>query len=228
MLGKLVIAIGSVALIAACSSTPEIETGEDAEVIMGNLHKVDNSRTDLAYVDPKADFSKYSKIMLMPLGMDNVEIIQPNSNSSMSRIKRGNWELTEKDKATLQDVFHNSMVKQLDKKGGYTIVTAVDDDVLQVQAAILAIAPTAPKDDGHSRAAGRSQVYTEGFGSIAIMVAFADSETGEVLGLMKDSLASSSSYWGRNNSVSNLSDVRNMFDRWAAGIRKGLDTVHEK
>ena len=227
MFKKLLATVGAISLITACTSTPEVQTGADAEVIMGDLHKVDNSRTDLAYVDPNADFSKYHKIMLMPLGTDNVEIIQPNTSGSASRINRGNWELTDGDRENLQTIFHESMVKQLETKGGYEIVTVPGDDVLQVQAAILAIATSAPKDD--FRSAGRSQVYTQGAGSMAVMVAFADSETGEVLGLMKDSRASNSAaYWGRNNSVSNLSDVRVMFNSWATGIRKGLDNVNGK
>jgi hypothetical protein len=228
MFKQLSIALAAVTLVSACSSTPEVQTGEDAEVIMDSLHKVDNSRTDLAYVDPNADFSKYQKIMLIPLGMDNVEIIQPNNNSSMSRTNRSNWELTDSDKEKLQEVFHESMTKELEKKGGYAIVTEAGDDVLQLQAAVLAIAPTSPKDDAHSRPIGRSQVYTQGAGSMAVMVAFVDSETGEVLGLMKDSRASNSANWGRNNSVSNLSDIRLMFNSWARGIRSGLDKVHGK
>jgi hypothetical protein len=228
MFKQLSIAVAVVTLVSACSSTPEIQTGEDAEVIMDSLHKVDNSRTDLAYVDPNADFSKYQKIMLIPLGMDNVEIIQPDSSNSMSRSNRGNWELTDSDKEKLQEIFQESMTKELEKKDGYAIVTEADDDVLQIQAAVLAIAPSAPKDDGRSRSVGRSQVYTQGGGSMAVVVAFADSETGEVLGLMKDSRAANSSTWGRNNSVSNLSDVRMMFSSWARGIRDGLDKVHGK
>ncbi|RLA57662.1 MAG: DUF3313 domain-containing protein [Gammaproteobacteria bacterium] len=216
-----------VALLAACSGTPEIQTGDDAEVIMGDLHKVDNSRADMAYVDPNADFAKYNKILLMPLGVDNVEIIQPNTSSSMYRNKSRNWELTDDDKIKLQEVFRESMVKQLDSKGGYSVVTEPGDDVLQIQASLLAIAPSAAKDDNRSRPTGRSRVYTEGAGSIAVMVAFGDSESGEVLGIMKDS-RSSTNNWGANNSVTNMSDVRNMFNSWAIGIRKGLDNIHGK
>lgn len=50
----------AVVLISACSGTPEVQTGEDAEVIGGTLHRVDNTRADMAYVDPNADFGRYS------------------------------------------------------------------------------------------------------------------------------------------------------------------------
>jgi hypothetical protein len=212
-------------LLGACSSEPEIQTGDDAEVIMGNLNRVDNSRADLAYVDPDADFSKYHKVMVLPLGVDNVEIIQPSSSGSVTH--RRNWELTDADKQKLQEIFHEAMVKELADKGGYPVVTEAGDDVLQIAAKLTAIAPSAAKDDFKSRPTGRSRVYTEGGGGLSVAVAFGDSETGEVLGIMKDS-KSSTSMWGSNNSVSNMADVRRMFSSWASQIRKGLDNVHGK
>ncbi|MEH6582946.1 MAG: DUF3313 family protein [Halioglobus sp.] len=225
MYKQLLFVIGASALLAACSSTPEIQTGDDAEVIMGNLNKVDNSRADLAYMDPNADFSKYSKVMVMPLGVDNVEIIQPSKSKSVTGNQ--NWELTEEDKDKLRKTFHEAMVKNLQDKGDYPLVTEPGDDVLQIAASLTAIAPAAAKDDNRSRATGRSRVYSEGAGALAVMVAFGDSETGEVLGIMKDS-KSSSAIWGNNNSVSNMADVRHMFNGWALQIRNGLDNLHGK
>jgi len=225
MYKQLLAVVGATLLLGACSSTPEVQTGDDAEVIMGNLNKVDNSRADLAYLDPSADFSKYSKVMVMPLGVDNVEIIQPDRSKSSSGNQ--NWELTDSDKDKLRSIFQESMVKQLEDKGDFPVVTEPGDDVLQIAASLLAIAPSAAKDDNRSRPVGRSRVYTEGAGSLAVMVAFGDSETGEVLGIMKDS-KSSSSIWGSNNSVSNLADVRHMFNSWAIQIRNGLDHAHSK
>jgi hypothetical protein len=62
---------------------------------------------------------------------------------------------------------------------------------------------------------------------MSIAVAFGDSDTGEVLGLIKDRKRNDS-YWSVNNSVTNLADVKRMFSSWAAQIRKGLDRVHGK
>jgi len=98
MIKHIVGAVSMVALVAACSSTPEVQKGPDAEVIMGNLHKVDNTRSDLAYVDPDADFSKYTKILLLPLDIDNVKIKQPDTSGSINRSRSRKWELTDQDK----------------------------------------------------------------------------------------------------------------------------------
>ena len=52
--------LAALSLLGACSSEPTIQTGEDAETIMeGRLARVDNSRSDLTYLDPTADYARY-------------------------------------------------------------------------------------------------------------------------------------------------------------------------
>lgn len=219
MIRTLVAVAASVFLVTACSSTPEVQTGDDAEVIGENLHRVDNSRADMAYIDPQADFSKYRKVLIRPLGVDKIEVIQPDSRGSATN--RRDWELTDKDKQSLQQIYHDTMVKQLQEKGDFPVTMEAGDDVLEIAAMITAIAPSAAKDDGRSRPTGRSYVVTEGAGAVAVAVAFGDSETGEILALVKDS-RSSSSHWGLNNSVSNRADVQRMFTSWALQINSSL------
>ena len=225
MIKKYLASVAMLSLVAACSSTPEVQTGDGAEVIGDNLHRVDNSKADVAYIDPNADFSKYTKVMIRPLGVNKIEVIQPSkTGTSMSR---RDWELTDADKQMLQDTFHSAMLKNLQDKGDFPLVDEPGDDVLEIGAMITAIAPSAAKDDGRSRAMGRSYVITDGSGAIAVAVAFGDSETGEVLALIKDS-RSSSSHWGLNNSVTNKADVQRMFSSWAMQINSSLVEVSGK
>ncbi len=225
MIKKYLANVAMLSLVAACSSTPEVQTGDGAEVIGDNLHRVDNSKADVAYIDPDADFGKYTKVMIRPLGVNKIEVIQPSkTGTSMSR---RDWELTDADKQMLQDTFHSAMLKNLQDKGDFPLVNEPGDDVLEIGAMITAIAPSAAKDDGRSRAMGRSYVITDGSGAIAVAVAFGDSETGEVLALIKDS-RSSSSHWGLNNSVTNKADVQRMFNSWAMQINSSLVEVSGK
>lgn len=225
MIKKLLAAASIAALLAGCTSSPEIQTGEDAEVIGDNLHRVDNSRAKVAYVDPDADFSRYTKVLVRPLGVDNIEIIQPDRTGSA--INRRDWELTDADKLALQDMFQSAMEKQLQERGQFPLVTEPGDDVLEIGAMITAIAPAAAKDDNMSRTAGRSYVITEGAGSIAVAVALGDSQTSEVLALFKDA-RSSSHHWGMNNSVTNRADVQRVFNSWATQINSSLAKVTGK
>jgi len=221
VLGALLLSV----LLAACQNTTPNQTAKDPTV-PDNLVKVDNSSARLAYVDPEANFSKYTAIQLMPLGVDNVEIIQPSSSITTTTGNR-NWELTAADKQRLQQDFQDSMVKQLSKKGGYPIVETPADNVLRIAARLTRIAPNAPKDDNRSRPTGRSKIYTEGSGKLGVEVTFSDSETGEVLALAKDT-RTGSNIWGINNSVTNSAEVRRAFTAWAMQIRAQLDRVHKK
>jgi hypothetical protein len=225
MYHTLIAVISAALVLSACTGTPQVQTGEDAEVVMETLHRVDNSRAQLAYVDPDADLAKYSKVLVRPLGVNKIEIKQPSNSGSA--VRNRDWELTEEDKVGLQNIYHEAMVKQLEEKGGYEVVDTAGDDVLEIAAMITGIAPTGPKDDNHSRPIGRNQVYTDGAGSIAVAVVYGDSETGEVIGLAKD-VRGSNSHWGSNNSVSNKAEVRRIFTGWAISIREGLDRVHSR
>lgn len=225
MIRHFILVAGAATLLTACSNSPTVQTGEDADVIAGNLHRIDNSRAQLAYVDPAADFSRYRRVLIEPLGVDNVEIIQPDQSNARSN--RRDWELTDKDKQTLQQLFHDAMEKQLQERGDFPLATEPGDDVLEIAAMITAIAPSAAKDDNRSRPAGRSYVVTEGAGTIAVAVALGDSQTGEVLALFKDA-RSSSSHWGLNNSVSNRADVQRVFNSWAMQINNSLAKVTGK
>jgi hypothetical protein len=97
--------------------------------------------------------------------------------------------------------------------------------VLRIAATVTRIAPNAPPDDNRSRGTGRVRVYTEGAGAMSIAFGFIDSETNEILAVVKDSRRGSPT-WGLNNAVTNLSDVRLMFGRWARMLRARLDIAH--
>ena len=212
--------------LGGCTGTPTVQTGPDAETIDGKLYRVDNTAAQLVYVDPTVDFGRYNRILLTPLGLDKVEIIQPD-NSSRPYARKRDWALTGEDRAALQADYREAMLQELVEKGGYALADAPADDVLEIAAMLTELAPNAPKDDNQSRYAGRSRVYTEGAGSIAVAVAFADSESGEVLALSKDERRSTQQ-WGLNNRVTNRAEVRRVFSAWARQIRRGLDQVHSK
>ena len=213
------------AVLVACQSKPTLQTGPNAEVIDGNLVRVDHSRADQAYIDPNANFRKYTAIMITPLGVDNVEIIQPSS--SFRTAGNRNWELSNADKERLQTYFREAMERQLSEEGGYQLVDTASDNVLEISAMMTRIAPNASKDDYRSRPAGRSKVFSEGAGKMDVSVTFSDSETGEVLALTKNS-RSGSTLWGINNRVTNLAEVRRAFTSWAIQIRAQLNQVHSQ
>lgn len=208
--------------LLACSETPRQAEFSDDVVIMGKLHQVTNARVGQAFVDPNADFGRYSKVMLDTLDLSNTEIIQPDR--STSAISRKPWELNDRDIQRLQQAFSETFSEELQETGDYQVVTAPGPDVLRITASIDRIAPTASKDDA-SRGTGRTRVYTEDAGSMSISFGFSDSESGEVLAIVRDARRGTPT-WGPNNAVTNMSDVRFMFKRWARMLRARLDIAH--
>jgi hypothetical protein len=212
------------ALLHGCTSTaPQEPRLSDSDIILGNLHRVKNAQVGVAYLDPEADFSRFTGIMLDPLDMSRTEIIQPNR--STSTVARRPTELSERNIKAIQNAFAEVFTRELQETGDYKIVTEPGPDVLRISASVTQIAPTAPADDGRTRASGRVRVYTEGAGSMAIAFGFIDSQSNEVLAVVKDA-RNGSPTWGVNNAVTNLSDVRFMFARWARMLRARLDIAH--
>lgn len=209
-------------LVGCAGEPPTIQTGDDAESIMGTLNKVDNARTDLAYVDPTVDYSRYSKVLVKPLDVDNVEIIQPGRNTSEVNRYNTEWALSDANKQKLQDAFMESMHTELTQGGAFSIVDTGGDDVIVLEAMLTSIAPSAPMDSTDSRGVGRSRIYTEGAGGMSIAIMFADGDSGEVIALVKDTRNSSNSNWGVNNSVTNMAEVRRNFNAWAKRMHDGL------
>lgn len=219
---NLLLVLMSLPLLFAGIASAQSGKNSGPDVILGTLHKVDNARVGIAYVDPDADFSVYTKILLDPLDVSKVEIVQPPRTSSM---RSSEWVLNDSDKASLQKNFREVFTRELQETGDYEIVTGPGPDVLRITSSLTGIRPNAAKDDNRSRGMGRNRVYSAGAGSMSIAFGFSDSESGEILGIVKDARRGSPA-WGVNNSVTNMSDVRFMFGRWARMIRARLDIVH--
>ena len=210
-------------LLHACTNTPPAEPQfSETETILGNLHRVENARVGVAYMDPDADFSVYSKVLLDPLDLSKTEIVQPSSSSIASRRP---WVLNETNTTNLQRAFSEVFTRELAETGDYQIVDSPGPDVLRITASVTQLAPNAAPDDNRSRTAGRTRVYSEGAGSMSITFGFSDSDTRRVLAVVRDARRGSP-MWGPNNSVTNMSDVRNMFGRWARMVRARLDIAH--
>ncbi len=213
----------SIFLLSACSKSPVIETGDNATVLDNtNLHKIDNTRVAAAYVDPDADFKQYTKIIIMPLSMDETRIIQPQS----SRGSRS-WVLEDKDKERLNSSYQLMMKKYLVDGGAYTLVTEPAADVMVISAAIVALAPSAPKDN--ARAGGysaRSKTFTDSAGTITMAMVLVDGGSGKRLLEWADARSGWSGL-KRNTSVSNLSDVNLIFSTWANQLHRGLVALKE-
>ena len=221
---------GALALLVACAGEPTVQTGPDAETVMdGRLARVDNTRGALVYIDPDADYARYRKVRIVPLDVDNVEIIQSSASRSMVNRYNREWQLTDSDKSRLREEFRKSMAATIADDGHFEISDEDGDDVLRLEAMVTRIAPTGPKDDTASRGMGRGYVITDGAGSISVAMLLADGDSGEVLAILKDTYDSQNNVnWGINNRVTNLAEVRRAFNSWGSRLQQGLLTLRDR
>ena len=207
-------------LLAGCQGTPTLQTGADAEVVDGNLHRVNHSSLDKVYVNPASDFSKYHAVLVEPLNLDNVDIVQPTASNRLPGNPK--WKLTDKDQQDMRAAYRKAIEEALTEKGRFTLSTEPGEAVLTIQASVTRLAPTAPKDDFKSRPIGRSHIVSEGAGDATIAFEFLDTESGKVVARAEDKW-SGNSIWRVNNSVTNRAEVLRMFRSWAARVGKELE-----
>lgn len=224
------LAISALGLLAACAGEPTVQTGPDAETVMdGSLARVDNTRGALVYIDPDADYARYRKVRILPLDVDDIEIIQGSRGTSMINRYNREWELTDSDRERLREEFRDSMESSIADGGEFEITDDDGDDVLRLEAMVTRIAPTGPRDDMASRGTSRSYVITDGAGSISVAMLLTDGDSGEVLAVIKDTYNSQNNVnWGINNSVTNLAELRRAFNSWGRRLQSGLLALRER
>lgn len=209
-------------LTAGCSVNKPHEKATQEKAQAQGMNAVYNSRFDGTFVAPGIDFSKYKKILVEQLDMENVEIIQPSSEP----LRRTPWTLKADDKAYYQERYTEALVNNLVADGVYTTVTSPGADVLVLKSRILQIAPLASKDDIEGRP-GVMKVYSEGMGRMTIEMSLYDSESGKALGIITDQ-RDLGRIWEENNRVTNNIQVRLAFNAWLKKLRSELDALSKR
>ena len=177
-----------------------------------------------AYVDRKADFSVYDKIMLLDCYVafkKDWEKDQARSSASHIRISSSDME---KIKADVAKLFREVFTEKLDGNDAYKIVEAAGDDVLLVRPAIIDLDITAPD----TTTGGRSRTYASSAGAATIYIELYDSITGDILARATDRKAARNvgGYLSYTNRVTNRADARRMLGTWAELLRDRLDEFH--
>ena len=204
-------------LLFACASPetkpqtqPVIQTGPNAEVIDGNLHRVDNSAVAKSYVDPAFNIDDYEKILIEPLDVSNIAVIAPDYSRSET-----SWQLNDDDGSYLVQRYRTSMIKNFFALGGYVAATGPGDKVLRIRVALSQVGPEMPygADAGSITTGQRSDPYSGG-GEVRITGIVDDSGTGKTVARFFD-IRQSSSNWALSDTLKNQDDAKNLFESWA-------------
>lgn len=179
-----------------------------------------SKRVDRLYVRPGTSLEGYRHVRLERLEVRFAKNWDPN------RGRTGADRLTTEDferiKGALADAFAAECAKEL-AKGGYDVVAASGEDVLDVTPVVLDLFIAAPSIP----TAGRSTSYTADPGRMALVAELRDSETGQNIARVIDrrNLPSTGNFQ-ITTSVSNLGSARQVIARWASALRAALDAAN--
>ena len=175
---------------------------------------------DLVYAQPGATLGAYSKVLLGPLTVDFhrdwSRTSAPGSRAPMSATD------TQRVRDRLTKLVREEFAKEL-AKGGYQVVDAAAEDVLEVDVSIVNLKVNAP-DVG----VGRTSNYAVSAGEMTLIAALRDSASGDLLARVYDrALAREYFRPQRITSVDNAAEARAAARGWAQALRMELDRARQ-
>lgn len=215
------LAAAAMLLAAGCAvSDLTIDTSDEAEVTYDGLYPVDGGTADAAWARPGADISKYSKIMLQGVGIE----YRPGGKSGRlyhARRSDDHYEMSDKQKARLEELLHEYFLKELGESEKFTIVQEAGPDVLLIRGGLLDVVSFVPPEP-----LGREEIFLSRVGEATLVLDIRDSVSGAIIARAVDRRAAGDSANGltRSNRVMNTAEVRQMIRAWAKLLRVRLDT----
>jgi Protein of unknown function (DUF3313) len=190
------------------------------EVSFDGLHLESTDKVAILYTKPNADFSVYTKFMMLDTYVAFRKNWQRDTKVAGRRVsKRDMQEI----KVEVAELFHETFKQQMEADDGYPLVAESDEDVLLIRPAIIDLDVTAPD----IKVAGRHRSYVASAGAATLYLELYDSISGEILARVIDRRSARDyGYMQWSSSVTNRNEAKKMFRRWADLLREGLDQFH--
>lgn len=214
------------ALGTGCTSTPEFQSGPDAEVTHDGLTRLDRTVMDVVWARTDIDLSGYSKIMFVGVGVEFRPGDGPFTGSTATAATRrhtsAEFQLDEATKALVKEEIGGAFVEELAQSDKYELVDAVGPDVLVLRAGLLDVVSRVPPT-----AVGRVSVYLDSVGEATLVMELFESTSDAILLRAVDRRAADSPGTRAMEAtpVTNRRDVRRLGRQWAGIIRGGLETL---
>ena len=217
---KRLILIGLAFGLAACESTPMMQSGPDAEVTFDGLVAVDGTRMDDVWVKPGAALGAYDKVKLVGYGMTFKPARDVRTPSQIARAD--NFPLSDRQKEQLRAIVIEEFLTELRKSENYEIVSEDGPGVLVLEGMLMDVVSKIPPETP-----SRASYYLTELGSATLVLNLSDSVTGEPLARVVDRKTAENFRMEESNSVRNSSEVRRAMSQWAVSMREGLDMLHD-
>jgi hypothetical protein len=187
------------------------------------LHRVEWEPFRTSYVKPGADLDRYDKVLVSEV---SVSYKTPPRRGRFGHDEIDpNYALPDSAIQSLKRYFHKAFVEALAESQNFSVVETAGPDVLLISGHIVNLRITLPPE--RDREPGET-VYASSSGQMTLLLDARDSISGEPLVRVGQAQAiqMSDGGWYSADPVSNSSAVREIFDRWASGLRRELDQFH--
>ena len=205
------------AMLVGCTSTPEIQTGPDAEVTYDGLTRVDNTVMDAAWKLADVDISEFTKVKLLGAGIEFRFV-----TGSGTRLSGQNeFPLDESQQERLRQTITDAFTDEMSNSERFELVETTGPDTLLVRGALLDVVSNVPPER-----IGRSQVFLSSVGEATLVLEVRDSVTFAILARAVDRRAAARRGTSvQANSVTTWAEVRRLANRWAQQLRIGLESI---
>lgn len=221
--------LATVAAIAAagCSSTPQFQSGEDAELTHDGLTRIDGTIMDVVWARENADVKGVTKVMFKGLGVEYRNVTGPYSGrAGTTSIRRaGNpkneFQLDADTRALFEQEIRGSFLEELGRSEVFELVDEPGPEVLLISVGLLDVVSRVPPDT-----VGRSRIFIDSVGEATLVLEIRDSVSNTVIARAVDRRAARSGMDGmESNRVRNRAEVRRLGQRWGGILRNGLETI---
>lgn len=212
------------ALLGLAVTTASAQSIRD-EVTPEGLVAVKARKVQRVWLMPGSDFRPYKKVLLK-----NAEVaFQKNwlrdvNDTGTPRLSSAG-RVTQEDALRILDAARSGFDKvwaQAFKAGGYEVVTAPGDDVLEVVPRVVNLYVNAPA----TNRSGVKSTYTVEAGDATLIMEVRDSRAGTLLGRLVDTRETlDSSTPTQATSASNMAEFERLFGLWAGIAVKGIDNL---
>jgi hypothetical protein len=182
------------------------------------LQRVERRGLDSVYIRPGATLAQYRHVMMDPVEVSFDKNWDPKGGRP--GFDRADPQRIRKDLAEIaRDVFRD----ELEKRGGYTLVTEPGADVLRVKPRIVDLYINAPETD----TPGIVRTYVVETGEMTLVADLVDSTTNTLIAHVKDRERDNgiSGRFEIANRVTNAAEARRVIGAWARQLRKALDAA---
>lgn len=208
--------------LAGCTSTTEKEEKVAAVAVPKAQPPVqDPMHFDGTFVAPGTDFSRYKRVIVTDLGLNDTQITLTTTQVSGNKSTQS---LSEQDKRFFREEYTHSVVVNLIADGTYTTALNPADDVLLIKSKIVQISPTVTDDKNTNPG---MKIYNEGNATMMISMELYDSMSNKLIGTVTSSRALGLMQ-NDNNRTSTNAQIRQAFAFWLRTLRTELDALSRR